>query len=227
MWSIEKIWPTRPTRQVWLMPTSRWLMAALLSSSNIWVSCLLLSCIHVSCWLCSHSPSQNVWRSSPKIRDILKFVLTYVTISCWWSNASINLNVWIVAGVNCAPSEMNSAINLKESTLKGFCVVATINGSWLKLRLKRLLKSLSLMRLLSLISLLRLTFNMAFDNQAATMLCVVVQWQKSLCHTPWGTIILALFFLPFESNSTINFEDLLQKIVACWWIEAAINSNAW
>ncbi len=205
---IEPIWPTRPTRPVWPMPTSRWLMAALLWLSNFWVSCLSLSCIWESCWLCSHSPSQNVLHSSPKIRDILEFVLTYVTISWWWSNASINLNVWRVAGVNCAPSEMNSAINLKESALKGFCAVATINRSWLKLRLKRLLKSLSLMRSLSLISLLRLTFKMVFDDQAATKFCCGFLWcsvllfngRKSLCCTPQETDNSALFFLPFEKQ---------------------------
>jgi hypothetical protein len=30
--------------------------------------------------------------SSPKIRDISEYVLTFATINCWWSNASINLN---------------------------------------------------------------------------------------------------------------------------------------
>ncbi len=195
MWWIEPMWLTRPTRPVWPMPTSHWLTAALLLLSNIWVSCLSLSCIWVNCWLCSHSPSQNVLHSSPKIRDILEFVLRYVTISCWWSTASINLNVLWVTGVNCASSEMNSTINLKESALKGFCVVATINGSWLKLRLKRLLKSLSPMRLLSLTSLLRLTFKMAFDSQAATKSCCGCLWcsvllfdgRKSMCCTPQET----------------------------------------
>ncbi len=43
-------------------------------------------------WCCSHSSSQNVLQSSPKITDILEFVLTYATINCWWLNASINLN---------------------------------------------------------------------------------------------------------------------------------------
>ncbi len=30
---------------------------------------------------CLHSPSQNVLHSSPKVRDILEFVLMYATIS--------------------------------------------------------------------------------------------------------------------------------------------------
>ena len=78
---------------------------------------------------------------SEEKRDILEFLLTHTTIICWWLNASISFNVWRVAGVNHAPSEMDTAINLKESVLKGFCAVATINWSCLKLRLKRLLEN--------------------------------------------------------------------------------------
>ncbi len=54
------------------------------------------------------------------------------------------------------------------------------------------------------LKLLRLTFEMAFDDQAATKSCSGFLWcpvllfdgRKSLCCTPWETDDLALFF-PF------------------------------
>ncbi len=64
---IDKIlWPTRPMKPVWPRPTSCWLMAALLSLSNIQVYCCATIPSSFALTCCLNSLSQNIPYSSLK-----------------------------------------------------------------------------------------------------------------------------------------------------------------